>query len=158
LNARFGLSTTILPDVFTIRFTRREGSLLVPKGFIIPEARPDVTAVKKLLRELGKVNKRLEDIDEERLRFASLRGKIINKIEEIMENANWDEASCQKVRSLINPLRHQIDPKEDVHEIWAETMKETIRLFESLFQSHASSTSIEEETVSDEEEFVIEPE
>ncbi|MGY5859606.1 MAG: helix-turn-helix domain-containing protein, partial [Candidatus Thorarchaeota archaeon] len=87
LNDKFGgLSTTILPDVFTVRLTRRGGTgrILIPKGFIIPEARPDVTAVRRLLSELGKVNKRLVNLDEERLRFSSLRGKIITKIEEIM--------------------------------------------------------------------------
>ena len=62
LNEKFGgLSTTILPNVFTVHFTSRgsTGRLLVPKGFIVPEARPDVTAVKRLLSELGKVNRKL---------------------------------------------------------------------------------------------------
>ncbi len=139
LNSKFGgLSTTILPDVFTVRLTRRErsGRILVPKGFIIPEARSDVTTVKRLLRELGKVNKRLLEIDEERMRFASLRGQIIRKIEEIMDQSEWDEESCQKVRTLIDPIRHQADSQEDSHDIWAETVQQTIRLFESLFSTH----------------------
>ena len=162
LNARFGLSTTILPDVFAVRVTRREGTgtILVPKGFIIPEARPDVTAVRNLLRELGKVNKRLLDIDEERLRFAALRGKIIRRIEEIMDLAEWDEESCQKVRTLIDPIRHQgQDPEQDAHDIWSETVKQTIKLFESLFQTNER---IEARKKSDEEteengEFIIDP-
>jgi len=139
LNDKFGgLSTTILPNVFTVRFTKSErtGRLLVPKGFIIPEARPDVTAVRKLLRELGKVNKQLVNLDEERMRFSSLRGKIIAKIEDIMEQAEWDEVSCQKVRTLIDPIRHHTsDSEEDVHDIWAKTVQQTIRLFENLFET-----------------------
>lgn len=163
LNARFGLSTTILPDVFTIRFTRRDGTIIIPKGFIIPEARPDVTAVRNLLRELGKVNKRLQDLDEDRMRFASLRGKIISKIEEIMDLADWDEASCQKVRSLIDPLRHQIEPEQDNRDLWAETMKEAIRLFENLFQAQGTQlteshdTTEEDDDEEQDEEFIIEP-
>ncbi len=161
LNARMGLQTTILPDVFTVRLTRRgtTGTILVPKGFIIPEARPDVTAVKNLLRELGKVNKRINDIDEERLRFASLRGKIIKKIEEIMDQCNWDDKSCQQVRSLINPVKHQeADSEGEAHDIWAETMKEAVRLFESLFQGHQTQNIENKETTDEEdEEFFIEP-
>ncbi|TFH09842.1 MAG: ArsR family transcriptional regulator, partial [Candidatus Thorarchaeota archaeon] len=161
LNARFGLSTTILPDVFTVRVTRREGTghILVPKGFIIPEARPDVTAVRTLLRELGKVNKRLLDIDEERMRFASLRGKIIRKIEEIMDQAKWDEKSCERVSALIDPIRQQgQNPDQDAHDIWSETVKQTIRLFENLFQSHETRIVAEkiEDEVEEDEEFLIE--
>ncbi|MGY5880432.1 MAG: helix-turn-helix domain-containing protein [Candidatus Thorarchaeota archaeon] len=162
LNDKFGgLSTTILPNVFTVRFTRREGTgrILVPKGFIVPEARPDVTAVRSLLRELGKVNKRLLDIDEERLRFASLRGKIIKKIEDIMDQAQWDEESCQKVRSLIDPIKQETHPEFDSPDIWTETVKQTIRLFESLFQTHGQSVTSKKskEEIEDDEEFVINP-
>ncbi|MCK4568008.1 MAG: helix-turn-helix domain-containing protein [Candidatus Thorarchaeota archaeon] len=163
LNARFGLSTTILPDVFTVRLTRREKTsrILVPKGFIIPEARPDVTAVKRLLSELGKVNKRLVNIDEERMRFTSLRGKIIRKIEEIMDQSAWDEESCQKVRALIDPIRQQTsDPQEDPRDIWTETVKQTIRLFESLFETHGNiiTKKSQDDTEEDEdEEFVVSP-
>jgi len=164
LNARFGLSTTILPDVFTVRLTRREKTsrILVPKGFIVPEARPDVTAVKRLLRELGKVNKRLVNIDEERMRFTSLRGKIIRKIEEIMDQSAWDEESCQKVRALIDPIRQQAsDPKVDSHDIWTETVKQTIRLFESLFETQENIVTMKSQKDNEDdedEEFVVDPE
>lgn len=164
LNARFGLSTTILPDVFTVRLTRREKTsrILIPKGFFIPEARSDVTAVKRLLRELGKVNKRLVNIDEERMRFTSLRGKIIRKIEEIMDQSAWDEESCQKVRALIDPIRQQaLDPQEDSHDIWTETVKQTIRLFENLFETQGDiiiKKSQKDNEENDEDgEFVIHP-
>ncbi|MHA3963169.1 MAG: ArsR/SmtB family transcription factor [Candidatus Thorarchaeota archaeon SMTZ1-45] len=136
LNVRFGLSTTILPDAFVVRLTShgRTGTrLIVPQGFVIPEARPDVTAVRKLLRELGKVNKRLENLDEERMRFASIRSQIIRQIETIMEYAEWDEESCQKVRSLIDPIRQQVDDSiQEREEAWASTVKEALRLFESM--------------------------
>jgi predicted transcriptional regulator len=162
LNARFGLSTTILPDVFAVRVTRREGTgqFLIPKGFIVPEARPDVAAVRNLLRELGKVNKRLLDIDEERLRFASLRGKIIRRIEEIMDQADWDEESCQKVRSLVDPIRHQgPDPEQDAHDIWSETVKQTIKLFENLFQNHEQTNTRKklDSDIEEDDEFTINP-
>jgi predicted transcriptional regulator len=161
LNARLGLSTTILPDVFTIRLTTRQSpsAILIPKGFIIPEARPDVAAVRKLLRELGKVNRKLMEIDEERLRFASLRGKIISKIEEIMDLAEWDEESCQKVRSLIDPIKHQAEDTElEAHEIWADTVKQTLRLFENLLHTHGDSISDKEKKENElDEEFELNP-
>jgi predicted transcriptional regulator len=136
LNVRFGLSTTILPGSFAVRMTshgRTGRHFIVPQGFIIPEARPDVAAVKKLLQELGKVNKRLENLDLERMRFASLRSQIINQIEHIMEHANWDEESRHKVRSLIDPICQEVDNTiEERDDAWAKTVQEAIKLFESM--------------------------
>ncbi len=159
LNARFGLSTSIQPDAFFVRFTRRGSTsrLIIPKGFVIPDARPDVTAIRRLLNELGKVNQRLLEIDEERMRFASLRGQIIRRIEDIMNQCNWDEESCQKVRSLINPVRQSAtDDEEESLDLWTETVKQTLRLFESLFSSHEEPVSDEsnEQEENDEEFFV----
>jgi predicted transcriptional regulator len=161
LNERFGgLSTTILPNVFTVHFTSRGGSgrILIPKGFIIPEARPDVAAVKRLLNELGKVNQRLLSIEEERIRFASLRGKIINKIEEIMHQSEWDEETCQKVRALINPIKHETHVESQSTDIWTETVNQTIRLFERLFQASGHSLVTEANEENKEEEFEVKPE
>ncbi len=157
LNVRFGLSTTILPDAFVVRLTRhgRTGRLIVPQGFVVPEARPDVAAVKKLLRELGKVNRRLSDLDEERMRFASLRGQIIRQIETIMDEAQWDEESCQKVRTLLDPVRQQMDESmEEEADAWTSTVQEALRLFERMFSGQRprlkKKTSDQEE-----EEFVV---
>ena len=158
LNVRFGLSTTILPDAFVVRLTRhgQTGRLVIPQGFIVPEARPDVAAVRRLLRELGKVNKRLTDLDEERMRFASLRGQIIRQIETIMDEAQWDDESCQKVRSLLDPVRQQMDDAVE-EDTWTSTVQEALRLFERMFsgqhlrlKERKSSDDREEE-----EEFVV---
>jgi len=162
LNARFGLSTSIQPDAFFVRFTRRgrTGRLIIPKGFVIPDARPDVTAIRRLLNELGKVNQRLLEIDEERMRFASIRGQIIRRIEDIMSQCNWDEESCQKVRSLINPVRQSVsDESEEPLNLWTETVKQTLNLFESLFNSHKITEpedSAEQEE--EDEEFFVDTE
>ncbi|TFG29869.1 ArsR family transcriptional regulator [Candidatus Thorarchaeota archaeon] len=161
LNARFGLSTSIQPDVFFIRFTRRGGTsrIIIPKGFVIPDARPDVTAIRRLLNELGKVNHRLLKIDEERMRFASLRGQIIRRIEDIMNQCNWDEESCQKVRNLINPVRQSSSENDDeTINLWTETVQQTLRLFESLFDSDGESIIEHSDDALDDEEFIVEPE
>ncbi len=151
LNVRFGLSTTILPDAFVVRLTshgRTGRQLIIPQGFVIPEARPDVAAVRKLLRELGRVNKRLENLEDERMRFASLRSQIIKQIEAIMEYAEWDEPICQKVRSLIDPIRQQVDDsREEREDAWTSTVNEAIKLFESML----SEKSIRQEKNDDEE-------
>ncbi|MGD9397501.1 MAG: helix-turn-helix domain-containing protein [Candidatus Thorarchaeota archaeon] len=160
LNVRFGLSTTILPDAFVVRLRSHGRSgrrLIVPQGFIIPEARPDVAAVRKLLRELGKVNRKLESLDDERMRFASLRSQIIRQIEAIMEHAEWDEESCQKVRTLIDPIRQQVDESIEAREdAWASTVQEALKLFESMFTGRPPSTKKRE---SDEDvEIILDPE
>ncbi|MFW9788987.1 MAG: ArsR/SmtB family transcription factor [Candidatus Thorarchaeota archaeon] len=136
LNVRFGLSTTILPNAFVVRLTSHGITghrLIVPQGFIIPEARPDVAAVRKLLRELGKVNRQLEKLEDDRMRFASLRSQIISRIEAVMEHAEWDEESRQKVRSLIDPIRQQVDDTvEEREDAWASTVQEALKLFENM--------------------------
>jgi len=150
LNRRFGLSTTILPGSFAVRIISRDTStrkLIVPQGFIIPEARPDVAAVRKLLRELGKVNRRLESIDNEKMKFASFRSRIIQQIEAIMDHAKWDEESCQKVRSLINPIRQQVyDTTQEREDAWESIVHEALRLFESLLAGIPKTSPVEPET------------
>jgi predicted transcriptional regulator len=161
LNARFGLSTTILPDAFVVRLIRRSASgVLVPQGFIIPEARQDVAAVRRLLNELGKVNRRLTELDEERMRFASVRGQIIKQIESIMQQCSWDEESCQEVRKLLDPIKQTATTiEEEQPEIWASAVKEAIQLFEKFFDSQISATEEEEDESNDEDdELVISPE
>jgi predicted transcriptional regulator len=157
LNVRFGLSTTILPDAFTVRVTRhgKTSRLVIPQGFVIPEARPDVAAVRRLLRELGKVNKRLTAIDQERMRFTSLRGQIIRQIETIMDQAQWDEESCQKVRSLLDPVRQQMDETVDA-DAWTSTVQEALRLFERMLTGHPQQKK--KSSVDDDEEIVLDPE
>jgi predicted transcriptional regulator len=152
LNVRFGLSTTILPDAFMVRVTRpgQTGRIVIPQGFVIPEARPDVAAVRSLLRELGKVNKRLAAIDQERMRFSSLRGRIIRQIETIMDQAQWDEESCQKVRSLLDPDRQQMDESVDAA-TWTSTVQEALRLFEMMLSGH----QVEEKETSEEDEEIV---
>ncbi|MFW9962910.1 MAG: ArsR/SmtB family transcription factor [Candidatus Sifarchaeia archaeon] len=157
LNVRFGLSTTILPDAFVVRLTshgRTGRHLIIPQGFVVPEARPDVAVVRKLLRELGKVNKRLENLDEERMRFASIRGQIIRQIEAIMELAQWDDEICQKVRSLIDPIRQQVDDDsiKEREDAWASTVKEALKLFESMFSERPQKGMRDE---SEEDEVVV---
>jgi len=161
LNVRFGLSTTILPDAFVVRLTShgRTGTrFIVPHGFVIPEARPDVAAVRKLLRELGKVNKQLERLDEDRMRFASFRSQIIRQIEAIMKLANWDEESCQKVRSMIDPIRQQVDESvEGREDAWASTVQEALELFESMFTGRRPTPQKKTES-EDDRELIIDPE
>lgn len=129
LSVSFGLSTTILPNVFVVRKTevRHSRRLRVPPGFKIPEARPDVQAVKLLLKELERVNKKLKQLDEERVQYVNLRGQIIQKIESIMEQCNWNPETCQKIRMLINPVSHKT---EDF--IGSDIIAEALEIFARL--------------------------
>ena len=138
LNVRIGLSTTILPDTFVVRMTRIGSShlLAIPQGFIIPKASPDVEAVRALLNELDRVNQRLKTIDEERARFASLRGRIIHRIEEIMVDCEWDNESCQRVRGLLDPVyAQQSDESLKDENEWVDSLEEAMLLLERLLKS-----------------------
>ncbi|MHA1904313.1 MAG: ArsR/SmtB family transcription factor [Candidatus Thorarchaeota archaeon] len=137
LKVSFGLSTTILPNTFVVRMTQRGGrrAIAMPPGFKIPEVPADVRAVKRLLDELTKVNKKLVSIDDERMRYVSLRGQIIQRIESIMEEQNWDQQSCQRVRALLNPVRTDgTSMTDEGSALWAESLKEALELFENLFK------------------------
>jgi predicted transcriptional regulator len=160
LNARFGLSTTILPNSFVVHLIRRSPSgVLVPQGFIIPEARQDVAAVRRLLNELGKVNKRLADLDEERLRFASVRGQIIKQMESIMQQCSWDEESRQEARKLLDPIKQTASTaEEEENEIWASAVREAIGLFERFFKSQESHVISKDEDSDEDEELIVKPE
>jgi len=162
LNARFGLSTTILPDAFVVRLiTRSSSGTIVPKQFVIPEARQDVAAVRRLLNELGKVNKRLADLDDERMRFASARAQIIRQIEAVMSQCSWSEESCQEVRALLDPVRQTATTiDEDQPDVWASTVKQALTLFEKLFESHdiRMQPKRKSEASEEDDEIILDPE
>ncbi|MHA1771735.1 MAG: ArsR/SmtB family transcription factor [Candidatus Thorarchaeota archaeon] len=131
LSVSFGLSTTILPNSFLVRVTRPSRSSLKEAP---PQTRADVQAVRNLLGELNKVNQRLEEIDRERVRLAQLRGQIIHQIEEIMQRCDWDEESCARVRSLIDPSRVEMEQAAFTSvDSWNKIMREVLRLFEEFF-------------------------
>jgi predicted transcriptional regulator len=153
LNVSFGLSTTILPNSFVVRITEsREGApSRPPSGYTVPEGRPDVKMVKQLLRELERANRKLHSIDEERLRFASLRGRIIRRIESIMEECEWDQKSCQKVRSLLNPVR-----SSEQEDRWLlDSLEEAHQLFEQFFKPHQKKKARVKDEVDAEKSFEV---
>ncbi len=132
LRVSFGLSTTILPNSFLIRVTRPTHSKTV-KMDAAPRA--DVKAVKTLLVKLEEVNRRIEEIDNERVRLAQIRGQIIQNIEEIMRRCEWDEESCARVRSLIDPSRVEMEQTaRTTVESWNSIIREVLRLFEEFFE------------------------
>ncbi len=135
LSVSFGLSTTILPNSFLIRVTRPPSSR-ERQGEVTVDARPDVRAVKALLRELEQVDRRIEELDRERVRLAEVRGEIIRRIEAVMRACRWDAESCMRVRSLIDPARVELEPSaRGALSSWSQTVREVLRLFEDFFGS-----------------------
>ena len=136
LKANFGLSTTILPNAFVMRVTHKHHSAAITARprFFPRDTDSDVKAVRRLLRELDKTHKQLGAIDEERMRLASVRADIIRHIEGIMNEWKWDQESCQRVRSLIDPVRMGI-PVETMtgKDLWSESIREALNLFEKMF-------------------------
>ncbi len=74
-----------------------------------------------------------------------------------MEHAEWDEESCQKVRSLIDPIRQQVDESVEAREdAWASTVQEALKLFESMLTGRPPSTKKSESD--DDVEIILDPE
>lgn len=142
LNVSFGLSTTILPHSFGIRIIRTDRVARQPR--VTPEVQPDVEAVKQLLDELHKVNTRLQKLDQETMKLSEIRGRIIQRIEEIMDECNWDSESCQKVRSMLNPVFPTRRKKEQVSD-WILQIQEIMNVFEEMFSQMRIIESDEEE-------------
>ena len=136
LKASFGLSTTILPNAFVMRFTQRQhpSAHASHPSFVTRDTDYDVKAVRRLLRELDKTHKQLGAIDEERMRLASIRAEIIRRIEGIMNECKWDQESCQRVRALINPVRMGVPVETTTgKDPWSESIREALNLFEKMF-------------------------
>ena len=51
-----------------------------------------------------------------------------------MNEWNWDQESCQRVRALIDPVRMGI-PVDTMtgKDLWSESMREALNLFEKMF-------------------------
>jgi len=136
LKANFGLSTTILPNAFVMRVTHRQhpAAITTHPRFLPSDTDSDVKAVRRLLRELDKTHKQLGAIDQERMRLASVRAEIIRRIEGIMNEYKWDQESCHRVRSLIDPVRIGIPVETTTgKDLWSESIREALNLFEKMF-------------------------
>jgi predicted transcriptional regulator len=148
LNVSFGLSTTILPNAFVIGLTQRSRNGTSAAEARLPRDDADVQAVRRLLSELDKTNTRLNQLDEERMHLAVLRGQIIARIERIMLECSWDQKSCQRVRTLIDPLAEvQGLSRFDVLSP-NEAIQEALSMFERLMRSgvgHSEDDDHEEE-------------
>jgi len=136
LKANFGLSTTILPNAFVMRLTQRHhpSARASHPNVVTRGADSDVKAVRRLLGELDKTDKQLGAIDEERMRFTSVRADIMRRIEGIMNECKWDQESCQRVRTLIDPVRIGVSVETMAgKDLWSESINEALNLFEKMF-------------------------
>lgn len=145
LNVSFGLSTTILPNAFVVGLTRRSGAVekSTERGALVSGA--DVEAVRLLLNTLEGVNTRLEELEEQRMRLAAKRGRIVARIEQIMQECAWGQKSCERVRSLIDPVEAQ-DFGSAEGLVTADTaIQQALSLFERLMGSPRAHDEDEEE-------------
>jgi len=134
VNISFGLSTAVLPNSFFVSVARLgELSVGAPSGFSIPGIGADVRAVRNLLAELEKVNKRLEELDQERMQLVSLRGQVMGRIEDIMRECSWDQKDCERVRKLLDPVTSGFwQDTPDGLSLWSKTVDEIISVFERM--------------------------
>lgn len=135
LNISFGLSTTVLPNTFFLGVARlgELGAFPVPPAPEVPRKGADVKAVRSLLAELEQVNRRLEELDTDRLGLVSARGQLINQIEIIMRESNWDHRDRERVRALLDPVRSDLsENRPDELEVWSKAVEEILSVFESM--------------------------
>ncbi|MFW9931931.1 MAG: ArsR/SmtB family transcription factor [Candidatus Thorarchaeota archaeon] len=105
LRSGFGLSTTILPNSFAVHLRPHETHITMIRSRIsIPKQRYDVRAVRVLLQEIEKINRQISALEERSMQLVNQRGQYIRKIEEIMEECEWDDESCKLVRQHISPV------------------------------------------------------
>ncbi|MHA2425641.1 MAG: ArsR/SmtB family transcription factor [Candidatus Thorarchaeota archaeon] len=147
LNKGFGLSTTILPNSFVVQLNPQVTRIKVQHGYVVPQVRSDVRVVRQLLRELTKVNKRISVIHNESMELAHIRGQIIQRVETIMQEYQWDEKSCRAVRSRLNPVR--IVGSLDKQKSAKTLMDEVLGIFEKLLGAHKKPIDEEEEVTID---------
>jgi len=146
LNVAFGLSTTILPNSFVVRF--HPTSISKEQETSLPSSARDIRVIQALLTQLKNVNERLREVDNERIKLAERRGQIIRNIERFMDNCEWESEVCQKIRSLINPVKAQEAPKDDEAET-KDPFKEAIKLFQDILKSNQDDEEEEIEIKSD---------
>ena len=142
LNRGFGLSTTILPNSFVVHLMPQVARVKMPLGFAVPQVRSDVRAVRQLLQELTKVNKRITEMQNESMKLAHIRGQIIHRVEAIMQEYAWDEESCRAVRSRLNPVR--IEGSLDKQKSPKDLLDEVLAIFEKLLGAHVKPENVED--------------
>ncbi len=131
LNVAFGLSTTILPNSFVVRFYPT--SIPKEKETSLPPSTRDIRVIQALLSQLTSVNEKLREVDNERIKLAERRGQILRNIERFMDDCEWDSEVCQKIRSLINPVKAQAAIEDDEAET-KSPFKEAIKLFQDILE------------------------
>jgi hypothetical protein len=89
--------------------------------------------VRSLLTELERVNRRLEELDRDRMGLVSSRGQLINQIETMMRESDWAQSDFERVRALLDPVGSELweDESDDI-QLWSRTVKEILSVFESM--------------------------
>jgi len=135
VNVSFGLSTTVLPNTFLVRVARLgelEGAP-APTDLEAPKAGVGVKAMRSLLTELERVNRRLEELDRDRIGLASLRGQLINQIESMMREPESAQRDFERVRALLDPVGIDMwEDESDDLQLWSKTVREILSVFENM--------------------------
>ncbi len=135
LTVSFGLSTTILPNSFVIRLSPGKTASLQIRSKPKPrETRSvEVEEIRHLLDDLGRINRKLSELDEERMRYAYERGQVIARIEQILSDCSFDSDTCRELRSILNPVKRGIPETTDiVRRTWAQSVNEILGLFDDF--------------------------
>lgn len=142
VNVSFGLSTTVLPNTFSVRVARlgELGVVSAPPQVTVPRTGAGVKVVRSLLSELEKVDRHLEDLDRDRMGLVSLRGQLISQIETMMRESDWGQDDFERVRALLDPVKNDMwEDESDELEIWSKTVREILSVFESMLDEDAET-------------------
>ncbi len=139
LNVSFGLSTTILPNAFIVGLT--SSTVNAPALFIpiqqTQEDKSEINQVRMLLIEVLELSRRLQDLEDERLRLVALRGQLLQRVETLVSRCGLDAQSCKMIRAMLYPqeqsvrigLKHE-DPLSVISQI-----QEILEVFERALSS-----------------------
>ncbi len=134
LNVSFGISTTILPNAFILGLT---SSTVNAPALFIPapgtfESDSEISQVKLLLVDIIELTKRLQDIEDERLRLVALRGQLLQRMESMMRECGLDAESCKTIRTILDPIDHasRISISQEALRSAPPRLKEILTLFE----------------------------
>jgi predicted transcriptional regulator len=139
VNVSFGLSTTVLPNTFSIRVARVGELGVVPTvpEFAVPGAGTRFKVAGNLLAELEKVDRHIEDLDRDRMSLVSLRGQLINQIEAMMRESDRNQDDLERVRALLDPVSSDMwEDESDGLELWSKAVKEILSVFESMMEDN----------------------
>ncbi|NWF96952.1 MAG: helix-turn-helix domain-containing protein [Candidatus Thorarchaeota archaeon] len=139
LSVSFGLSTTILPNAFVVGLTSASAKapvLYIPSP-LPEEHRSELREVRVLLTDLHQIGLRIQDLEDERMRLAAVRGQLMQRLEGLMAECSLDSESCRRIREIVDPEKRSAVPEDGSRARSSDDIRDVL----SIFQEGSASRS-----------------